>query len=119
MNVYDYFIPHPPKNLTESGAALRKRRLWHPDLEDKRSVWERHADELVRCENRVWLRSRALSFAQRWACVSFVGWGLGWVAEDVLWLEAPLVLTGFVSGAIAVMFVYVHRLLHRSPENVR
>jgi len=115
-----YFWPNPPKRISaesETGfkADLLARELWSGELEDKQSsaidVWTKHADNLARAENRAWFREHGMKFVRRWATMSFIAFGLAWLASGSVIFEVPFALTGLVAGGVTVFFQFLRRII--------
>ena len=114
-----YFFPYPPHRITESGnehlkESLKNSGFWSmPDFTDNRGVWDKHADNNVRKKNREWLKLHAIIFSKRWGILSILSLFFGWIFSGFLWLEVPLLLLCYISGAIAMVFYHIHRVLNK------
>lgn len=120
MSIIDYYWPNPPTDISaESKEAfkkdLSKMKVFDIELEDTNrmrvSPWIRLKDNYARSVNKEWLSKCALTFFKRWLILSCLLWGIGFMSTGILIIEVPMTIGGFVSGIVAVGFLYVHRTM--------
>ena len=111
----DYFFPHPPHSISKDSevamqADLQEKGFWSLFLNDTHrarvDAWTRHADQLARAENRIWLHQHGHKFIYRWGVVTILAWATAFLASSV-WIQIPSALIGHTAGCLTLLMYYL------------